>query len=117
MLAACEAASEALAGEGVSATVWDPRVVKPLDPILLDDAAAHRLVVTVEDGLRDGGIGSSVADQVADRTLGADPPTVRVLGVPSAYLAHGKPDAILADLGLDPDGIVGEVRRSLAALG
>lgn len=117
MLAACEAASEALAGEGVRATVWDPRVVKPLDPILLDDAAAHRLVVTVEDGLRDGGIGSSVADQVADRTLGADPPTVRVLGVPSAYLAHGKPDAILADLGLDPDGIVGEVRRSLAALG
>ena len=117
MLAACEAASETLAGEGVSATVWDPRVVKPLDPILLDDAAAHRLVVTVEDGLRDGGIGSSVADQVADRTLGADPPTVRVLGVPSAYLAHGKPDAILADLGLDADGIVGEVRRSLAALG
>ena len=42
---------------------------------------------------------------------------VRVLGVPSAYLAHGKPDAILADLGLDAAGVAAEVRRSISALG
>ena len=46
-----------LAADGVSATVWDARVVKPLDPAMLADAARHPLVVTVEDGLRDGGIG------------------------------------------------------------
>src|SRR5690606_20645083 len=113
MLAACEDAADALAAEGVSATVWDPRVVKPLDVDLVADAAEHRLVVTVEDGLRDGGVGASLADQVAERSLGTAAPVVRVLGVPATYLAHGKPDAILADLGLDAAGIAAEVRRSL----
>ncbi len=117
MLAACVAAAEALAAEGIEATVWDPRVVKPLDPDLIADAAAHRLVVTVEDGLRDGGIGSAIADEVAERSLGSTAPTVRLLGVPATYLAHGKPDAILAELGLDATGVADEVRRSLAALG
>ncbi len=117
MLAACEAAADELTADGIDATVWDPRVVKPLDPALIGDAAGHRLVVTVEDGLRDGGVGAAIADLVADQALGADAPTVRVLGVPSAYLAHGKPDAILAELGLDAAGVVAEVRRSLVALG
>ncbi len=117
MLAACEAAADELEADGIRATVWDPRVVKPLDPDLIADAATHRLVVTVEDGLRDGGVGSAIADRVGEQALGAAAPVVRVLGVPSAYLAHGKPDAILADLGLDAAGVVAEVRRSLAALG
>ncbi|MCB9372259.1 MAG: 1-deoxy-D-xylulose-5-phosphate synthase [Microthrixaceae bacterium] len=117
MLAACEAAAEELAADGVEATVWDPRVVAPLDPELVADAAAHRLVVTVEDGLRDGGVGMLLADRVAEQALGASAPTVRVLGVPPRYLPHGKPDAILAELGLDGAGVAAEVRRSLAALG
>ena len=103
--------------DGVEATVWDPRVVAPLDPELVADAAAHRLVVTVEDGLRDGGVGMLLADRVAEQALGASAPTVRVLGVPPRYLPHGKPDAILAELGLDGAGVAAEVRRSLAALG
>ncbi len=41
--------------------MWDPRVVKPLDPAMLDDAASHRVVVTIEDGFRTGGIGSTMA--------------------------------------------------------
>ena len=117
MLAACETAADELASEGIEATVWDPRVVKPLDPDLIADASGHRLVVSVEDGLRDGGIGSALADQVAERSLGHAAPVVRVLGVPGAYLAHGKPDAILADLGLDAAGVAAEVRRCLTALG
>jgi len=88
--------------------VWDPRVVKPLDADLLEDAARHRLVVTVEDGLRDGGVGSAIADALS-KLAPTDGPLVRVLGVPSVYLSHGKPDAILARLGLDADGIVDEV--------
>jgi 1-deoxy-D-xylulose-5-phosphate synthase len=117
MLAACEAAADELAAEGIEATVWDPRVVKPLDPDLIADATSHQLVVTVEDGLRDGGIGAAIADQVAERSLGAEAPTVRVLGVPATYLAHGKPDAILAELGLDGAGVAAEVRRARAARG
>ena len=56
--------------EGHDVTVWDPRVVKPLDPEMLADAAGHRLVVTIEDGLRDGGAGSAIADAL--RKLASD---------------------------------------------
>ena len=109
MLAPAREAADRLSSDGVSATVWDPRVVKPLDADMLHDAAGHRLVVTIEDGLRDGGVGSMIADALRDLAP-VDGPAVRVLGVPSAYIAHGKPDAILSALGLDADGIVSEVQ-------
>jgi len=105
MLDAAEAAADLLAEEGVSVTVWDARVVTPLDPEMLADAARHPFVITVEDGLRDGGVGSMVADRLAELTTGRPAPRVRVLGVPAAYLPHGKPDAILSDLGLDGPGV------------
>jgi 1-deoxy-D-xylulose-5-phosphate synthase len=99
-------AADRLRAEGHSVTVWDPRCIKPLDPAMLDDAARHRFVLTVEDGLREGGIGSAIADELAELTFGAAfPPKVRVLGTPVAYLAHGKPEEIFAELGLDAAGI------------
>ena len=88
--------------------MWDPRVVKPLDPDMLGDAAGHRLVVTIEDGLRDGGIGASVADALS-KLAPVGGPEVRVLGVPSVFVPQGKPDTILHRLGLDADGVVAEV--------
>ena len=103
-----------LAAEGVAATVWDVRVVKPLDPEMLADAARHRLVVTVEDGFREGGVGAAVAARLAERTPAPTPPPVRVLGVPVQYIPHGKPDAILADLGLDAAGIAASTRDLLS---
>ena len=105
MLDAAELAAEQLEAQGISVTVWDARVVKPLDPAMIDDAARHPFVMTLEDGLREGGVGMSVADLVSERTIGVAEPRVRVLGIPSQYIAHGKPDAILADLGLDAAGI------------
>ena len=108
MLGAAEEAADRLAGQGHQVTVWDPRVVKPLDPEMLTDAAGHRLVVTIEDGLRDGGIGAAVADSLS-KLAPVGGPAVRVLGVPSVYLAQGKPDVILSRLGLDAEGITDEV--------
>jgi len=107
MLAAARDAADKLAAEGHDVTLWDPRVVKPLDPEMLADAASHQLVITVEDGLRDGGIGAAVADALS-KLAPVGGPQVRVLGVPSVYLAQAKPDAILARLGLDSDGILDE---------
>ncbi|WP_208026873.1 1-deoxy-D-xylulose-5-phosphate synthase [Rhabdothermincola sediminis] len=117
MLDAAEAAAELLEAEGVSTTVWDARVVTPLDPELIADAARHPFVVTVEDGLRDGGVGAAIADRIAQVTLGRPAPRVRVLGVPAAYIPHGKPDAILADLGLDGPGVAASARELLATAG
>lgn len=116
MLDAAEAAADRLAEEGLSVTLWDARVVKPLDPDLLADAARHPHVLTVEDGLRSGGAGSAIADELAELTLGsATAPKVRVLGVPDAYLPHGKPDAILAEIGLDAAGITASALSLVAA--
>src|SRR5262245_13513143 len=120
MLAAARSAAESLAAEGVEATVWDVRVVKPLDEVMLADAARHPLVVTVEDGYREGGAGSLVASRlvemeaVSGRPASSTPPRVANLGVPVQHLPHGKPDDILASLGLDGPGIATSVRRVLA---
>ena len=113
MLEACEGAADRLADGGVAATVWDPRAVAPLDPEMIADAASCELVVTAEDGLRAGGAGSAIRDALADRP---EPPSTRVLvlGVPTDYIPHGKPDAILAQLGLDASGIAAEATRLLA---
>jgi 1-deoxy-D-xylulose-5-phosphate synthase len=115
MLDAAEAAVDALADDGVSATLWDARVVKPLDPEMLADAARHRYVLTVEDGMREGGAGSMVADQLGEHALGHPMPRVRVLGTPVAYIPHGKADDILAELGLDPPGIMASALSLLAS--
>jgi 1-deoxy-D-xylulose-5-phosphate synthase len=102
MVATAEAAAAALAAEGIEATVWDARCVKPLDPAMIDDAAGHPVVVTIEDGFADGGAGSAMSQAITAWCIehGHRPPPVSVLGVPSTFLAHGKPDQILADLGL-----------------
>ena len=116
MLEAATIAADMLAESGASVTVWDPRVVKPLDADMLADAARHRLVVTIEDGLRDGGVGSAIADALRDLAP-VDGPSIRVLGVPSAYLQHDKPDHLLATLGLTDDGIVSDVSAWQRAVG
>lgn len=112
MLGAAEAAADLLAADGHEVTVWDPRLIKPLDPEMLADAADHRLVVTIEDGLRDGGAGAAIADALSKLAPIAGP-EVRVLGVPSVFLAQGKPDVILGRLGLDGEGVADEVRAFL----
>jgi 1-deoxy-D-xylulose-5-phosphate synthase len=108
MLGPASEAAATVADQGTSITVWDPRVVKPLDLEMLHDLARHDLVITIEDGLRDGGVGSAIADALRD-LASAGGPAVRVLGVPSAYIPHGKPDVILTELGLNTDGIVSEI--------
>ncbi|HVT76630.1 MAG TPA: transketolase C-terminal domain-containing protein, partial [Acidimicrobiales bacterium] len=112
MLAAALSAADLLTEDGIEATVWDPRVVKPLDPAMLADAVVHSLVVTVEDGFRTGGIGSSIATAL-DALGGAGAPTVITLGVPDEYIAQAKADAILSRLGLDGPGIADTVRAAL----
>jgi 1-deoxy-D-xylulose-5-phosphate synthase len=111
MLADAQKAAEALAAHGIDATVWDVRSCAPLDPLMIADAAAHAAVVTIEDGIRDGGIGMTIADQI--HALATDVP-VQVLGIPAKFLPQGSADQILASLGLDADGIAAAARELLA---
>jgi 1-deoxy-D-xylulose-5-phosphate synthase len=107
MLTAARQAADELAAEGIEAAVWDVRVAKPLDEEMLADAARHPAVVTLEDGYADGGIGAAIAGRLA---AAPTPPRLEVLGVPVQFISHGKPDAILASLGLDGRGVAATVR-------
>jgi 1-deoxy-D-xylulose-5-phosphate synthase len=116
LVEAAEAAADLLAEQGVTATVWDPRVVKPLDVDMLVDAARHDLVVTAEDGIVVGGIGMQVVEGIAGLSESREAPRSVVLGTPAQYIPHGKADRILADLGLDAQGIANAAMKALNAL-
>jgi 1-deoxy-D-xylulose-5-phosphate synthase len=111
LLEACEEAAVILEGHNVSSTVWDVRVVTPPDPRMLADAARHPLVITVEDGIADGGAGTFLAAALARGEQRPD--QVVHLGVPTAYVSHGKPADILANLGLDGTGIAAAAVKAL----
>ena len=118
LLEACEQAVELLGREGVAATLWDVRVASPLDPEMLADAGCHAVVVTAEDGIAPGGVGSAVAAALVGAS--GDPsrrPAVGICGLPLAYLPHATPDEILAANGLDAVGIAGTARRLLRSGG
>ena len=107
MLEAALKAADELAATGIEATVWDARSCAPLDPAMIADAATHRGVVTIEDGIRAGGIGMAMFDQIGEITPELP---VEVLGVPTQFIPHGDPKQILARFGLDSAGIVAAVR-------
>jgi 1-deoxy-D-xylulose-5-phosphate synthase len=115
LLAAATDAADALAADGIEATVWDVRVFPP-DPVMLADAAEHPLVITAEDGLRVGGIGTAMADAISRLDHAGTPPRVRVLGTPAEFIPHAKADAILAAVGLDAAGLEAEARALVASL-
>jgi 1-deoxy-D-xylulose-5-phosphate synthase len=106
-------AAAAAAEAGTELTVVNLRFAKPLDEErILALAAASPAVLTVEDGCLAGGVGSAVAELLADAGVG--PGRLVRLGVPDRFVPHGGRDELLADLGLDVEGL----RRSfLAAAG
>jgi 1-deoxy-D-xylulose-5-phosphate synthase len=101
MVEMCERAARELESHGIDATVWDVRAVSPLDPEMLDDARRHDVVITVEDGVVEGGVGASIGALLRTADHGGHAPAIASCGLPLRYFAQGKPDRILADLGLD----------------
>ncbi|MGX9297099.1 1-deoxy-D-xylulose-5-phosphate synthase [Tsukamurella paurometabola] len=91
-----------LRGQGIAATVVDPRWVLPVPASVVDLARTHHLVVTLEDNGVAGGIGASVT--AALQRAEVDVPT-RVLGIEQSFLDHASRGEILTDLGLTPSEI------------
>jgi 1-deoxy-D-xylulose-5-phosphate synthase len=106
-----EKAAEILVNKSIEVSLWDVRSCAPLDAEMIHDAAQHRKVITIEDGIRDGGIGMMIADAVMQNSAanGKVAPRIEILGVPTRFIPHAKPDKILAQLGLDAQGIAGLV--------
>jgi 1-deoxy-D-xylulose-5-phosphate synthase len=113
MVEAAEEAAMMLEADGIHATLWDVRLVRPLDPEMIADAATHQLVVTAEDGIRVGGAGSHMADAIADLQEDRHSPPVVILGTPPAYIPQGKPADIHTYLGLDGPGIAMAILKAL----
>ncbi|MFE7898188.1 1-deoxy-D-xylulose-5-phosphate synthase [Streptomyces sp. NPDC057424] len=110
MAATCLEAAERLAAHGVGVTVADPRWVKPVAPELLDLAVEYRLVATVEDNGRAGGVGTCVAQALSD--TGAALP-VRTFGIPQRFLNHGSRSDVLEASGLTARHLVHALLESL----
>ena len=100
-------AAELLAADGVQARVVDMRWAKPLDAEAIRAAAATGCVVTVEDGVIEGGAGEGVLAQLSRDGL---TPRTATLGIDDRYVHQGKPDLLMHDLGLDAEGIAAAVR-------
>lgn len=115
MVGAARLAADWLAERGVSAAVADMRFVKPLDTALVESLAARtKALVTLEENAVEGGFGSAVAEYLEDRGLSRVP--LRRLGLPDEFIEHGKPAAIRAKWGLDPEGIARSVTAFLGKI-
>jgi 1-deoxy-D-xylulose-5-phosphate synthase len=101
------------AAQGIGVTVVDPRWLSPLPGALAGLAAEHRLVVSLEDGVRVGGFGSRLAQHL--RESGQNVP-VLTFGLPGTFLPHGTRDEVLREAGLGEQELSRAVVEAIAQL-
>ncbi|MCZ2525549.1 1-deoxy-D-xylulose-5-phosphate synthase [Streptomyces sp. HB2AG] len=109
----CLEVADLLDAQGISSTVVDPRWVKPVDTALPGLAAEHRVVVTVEDNGRAGGVGSAVSQALRD--AGVDVP-LRDFGIPQKFLDHATRKEVMAEIGLTAPDIARQVTGLVSRL-
>jgi 1-deoxy-D-xylulose-5-phosphate synthase len=113
MVQAAVEAAELLAKNGVDATVINARFVKPLDAdAVLEAAGKHRLIVTVEEAYLAGGFGSAVLEVLEANNALENVSVVR-MGVADEIVTHGDPKKLLAEYGLNAEGIYKKVVSAL----
>ena len=94
--------AERLAAQGIGATVIDPRWVVPVPKSVIEFSSSHRIVVTIEDGIRVGGIGTRIRQDL--REAGVDT-ALTELGLPDEFLDQASREEILERVGLTPQRI------------
>jgi 1-deoxy-D-xylulose-5-phosphate synthase len=114
LMPACRKAAQKLREEGIHVGVINARFCKPLDrDTILRAVADLPLVVTVEEGTLEGGFGSAVLE--AANAAGLDARNIVRLGVPDRFIEHAERGELLAELGLDVNGICRAVRDRIGA--
>jgi 1-deoxy-D-xylulose-5-phosphate synthase len=98
--------ADLLASHGIGATVVDPRWILPINPDLVELAQDHRLVVTIEDGLKTGGFGSRVRQELRANEVDT---ALSEVGVPAEFLEHAERSEILERLGLSAKAITRDI--------
>lgn len=103
------AAARELATQGISVRVIDMHTIKPLDSeVVLKAARETGAILTAEEHSVVGGLGSAVADVLAEAGLGI---RFRKLGFPDAFAAYGPPEELYAKHGIDPAGIARQIKN------
>jgi 1-deoxy-D-xylulose-5-phosphate synthase len=104
-------AVKSLENKDISAAHYDLRFVKPIDKELLTEVFSNfKYVVTVEDGVIQGGFGSAVLEFMAANNFSA---TVKLLGIPDKFIEHGTPEDLYRECGIDAKGITTAVLELL----
>ena len=100
---ATKAIASAEAKSGKSIAHYDLRFLKPLDEEMLDEIGKkHKFIVTIEDGVLKGGMGSAILEYMADHGYN---PTVRRIGIPDHFVQHGTLDELYQICGMDATNI------------
>ena len=94
--------ADLLAAQGIGATVIDPRWVVPVPKSVVSMSAEHRLVVTIEDGIKVGGIGTRVRQDLRDAQVDT---ALTEIGLPDEFIDHATRNQILEDAGLTAQAI------------
>ncbi|MDE9790321.1 1-deoxy-D-xylulose-5-phosphate synthase [Staphylococcus delphini] len=103
--------AKTLAEQGIQARVINARYIKPMDTTVLDDLGAKNMpVVTVEEAMLNGGLGSQIANYFTDHGYTN---RIKRLGIDDEYIEHGDVDQILEDLGLTHDPLVHTIQQFL----
>ena len=98
-----ESVVQELETKGLHIAHYDMRFLKPIDEELLEHVGRHfQRIITVEDGVIRGGLGSAVLEYMADHRMH---PTVTRLGLPDEFVEHGSPAELYHIVGLDAEGI------------
>ena len=103
--------AQRLREEGVNVTVLDPRWVVPVPGSVIEQAAEHRIVVVIEDGVRAGGVGSRIRQEM--RAAGVDT-ALNEVGLPAEFLEHASRQEVLEDAGLTAERIARSTLEQLA---
>lgn len=98
--------AELLKAHGIGATVIDPRWVVPVRKSVIEMAGEHRLVVTLEDGVRVGGIGTRIRQDLRAAQIDT---ALNELGLPDEFLEHASRSEILERVGLTAQNITQEI--------
>ncbi len=98
--------AQRLRAQGIGATVVDPRWAVPIQPAIVELAASHRLVITIEDGIRVGGVGTRVRQVLREAGVST---AVDELGLPDEFIDHASREQILEDAGLTAARIAQDV--------
>lgn len=97
--------------QGVSSTVLDPRWVMPVPGSVIESAREHRIVVVLEDGVKAGGVGSRIRQEM--RAQGVDT-ALNEVGLPAEFIQHASREQIFEEVGLTSEKICGDIMAQLS---